>query len=509
MTSIQPITFDKEVIQYGVPYVDNWVPREEDKIFRTTKGYIYTNISDFYNIVYEGEGEDPLNYFTLKNKRSYNSDELREHCVHYLNYFERYFDKDHELKAIYNKMKILIDCEPSYTKEMFINDLKRYILHGDLFTKSYCMNKYNYQLDLTYVNKKNPVLQYSDRHAMILMHISLLINMMIPLLTHFMFIKGITNTTDFLLEIYDNILGMFDVDIFSKLYETSLSNVSKNSKSHSVLWEAQDIRGNNVTTHSLNCVNNVLINICPKYLYNNNIIRLNYSSILNNTGYQITDISYEFSFVSLSSSKRDIDNNSELDRYEALLSKVDEALLIQNQVSCEEAMKVIEMKYGPFTDDEISFYVKELSDNGRFVINSFQKELIFNLFYKFFGDPVSIKSINMTDYIKLMIAAKRVLEFSGMNVLAYIISSKVQRLVTRKNINKKELLKLEASPFYSIVKDKYRNNKIEKQILSIIAILLSSEFNYVSYDYDEINGKRIDVIPELICEEVLMYISII
>ena len=108
-----------------------------------------------------------------------------------------------------------------------------------------------------------------------------------------------------------------------------------------------------------------------------------------------------------------------------------------------------------------------------------------------------------------MIAAKRILESSGMNVLPFIISSRITRLVTRKNINKKELVKLEASPFYTIIKDKYRNEKIEKQILSIIAVLLSSEFAIVSYDFDDLNGKKLDLIPELICEEVLMYVSLI
>ena len=250
-------------------------------------------------------------------------------------------------------------------------------------------------------------------------------------------------------------------------------------------------------------------NIAPKYVYSENIIRFNYSSILNNTGFQITDISYEFSFVSLSSSKRDIDSNSEIDKYEAYSSKQDEALYLQNKVAGEEAMRIVEMKFGPFDQDEIDFYMKELSIDGRFVINAFQKELIYNLFYKYFGDPVSIRTINVTDYIKLMIAAKRILESSGMNILPFIVSSKITRLVTRKNINKKELMKIEASPFYVVIQDKYKNEKIEKQILSIIAILLSSEFNIVSYEFDDLNGKKIDVIPELICEEVLMYISLI
>lgn len=504
---IKPFTINNEIMKDGIPKVDDWVPDPEDYIFKTVKGYIVVDIADFYRV--NAEPNDPLNYFILKNKRSYNSLESREHLIHYVNYFEKYFDLDKELHMIYIRMKYLIDYEPMYNKAAFINDIKRYILQSGIFYKVGCMNRYNYMLELSYKNKKNPVLQYTDRHAMILMWISVLMNMMIPLLTHFMYTKGIENTTDFLLEIYDILLNMFDVDIYSKLYETSLSNVSKNSKSHSVLWASQDIRGNNVTTHSLSCVNNIILSIIPKYVYSENIIRFNYSSILNNTGFQITDISYEFSFVSLSSSKRDMDSNSEIDKYEAYSSKQDEALYLQNKVAGEEAMRVIEMKFGPFDDDEINFYMKELSTDGRFLINGFQKELIYNLFYKFFGDPVSIRTINVIDYIKLMIAAKRILEASGMNVLPFIISSKITRLVTRKNINKKELNKLEASPFYAIIKDKYKNEKIEKQILSIIAILLSSEFTIVSYEFDDLNGKKIDVIPELICEEVLMYISLI
>lgn len=41
-------------------------------------------------------------------------------------------------------------------------------------------------------------------------------------------------------------------------------------------------------------------------------------------------IEYEYSFVSLSSSKRDEDLNSEFDKFESFLAKGDEALLVQN-----------------------------------------------------------------------------------------------------------------------------------------------------------------------------------
>jgi hypothetical protein len=83
------------------------------------------------------------------------------------------------------------------------------------------------------------------------------------------------------------------------------------------------------------------------------------------------------------------------------------------------------MLYGPFDQDEINFYKESLGEDDKPVINSFQKDLIFNLFYKYFGDTQSINVINMDDYIKLMIAARRLLEANGLVVLPYIISGKV------------------------------------------------------------------------------------
>ena len=172
-------------------------------------------------------------------------------------------------------------------------------------------------------------------------------------------------------------------------------------------------------------------------------------------------------------------------------------------------MNQIKLMYGPFDQDEIEFYKSRLSDSGKCTVNSFQRDLIFNLFFKFFGDVMALNSINLDDYVTLIIAAKRILEASGMVLLPYIISSKVIRLASRKNINKKELTKLEMSPLWAQIKDKYRNEKIEKHILSIIAVILSSEFEIIEPEDMELNGQRISVVSELICEEVLMYISLI
>jgi len=203
------------------------------------------------------------------------------------------------------------------------------------------------------------------------------------------------------------------------------------------------------------------------------------------------------------------DQNSEFDKFESYLVKSDEGLYLQNKVNCEETMKTIEMIFGPFKDEEIAFYMKNLSEDGKIIINGFHKDLIFNLFYKYFGDPVSIKAINREDYIKLMIAAKRTLHANNMVILPYVISSRINRLVSRKSLNKKELTKLTTSPFYNKIMEKYQNAKIEKYILSIIATILSSEFQIIDYDDEELNGIIIETIPDIICEEILMYVSLV
>ena len=138
--------------------VDEWVPAPEDEIFKTNKGVIMLDVSSFYGM----EPNNQLDAFVMSTKRSYNNPDMRTHTVHYLNYFEKFYDLDHELATIYCTLKYLIDYEPAYTKDAFLYDLNRYIMHGSIALKIGFMNRDNYALNLTYRNVKNPNLQYSD-----------------------------------------------------------------------------------------------------------------------------------------------------------------------------------------------------------------------------------------------------------------------------------------------------------------------------------------------------------
>ena len=227
-----------------------------------------------------------------------------------------------------------------------------------------------------------------------------------------------------------------------------------------------------------------------------------------------TDIKYEYPFVRLSSSKRDADNNSEYDRFEARQNKNDEAMFLINKTIAEQTIRHIETVYGPFSDAEISHYRKRLTDDGRPIINSFQKQMVGYLFFKSFGDPVAINTINQTDYIKMIIAAKRLLLNSGMTILPYIISSRVTRVATRKNVNKKELIRLESSELYNRIQAKYNNPKVSQRILEMIGKVISSSFEIIDFDNDackpsDLDGRIVPIINDMIDEELLFFICMI
>ena len=169
-------------------------------------------------------------------------------------------------------------------------------------------------------------------------------------------------------------------------------------------------------------------------------------------------------------------------------------------------MQVIENMFGPFDQGEIDFYMNQIKG-----INEFQRQLVFNLFYKYFGDTISINGIDSKkDYVKLMIVAKRMLLNNGMVMLPYIISGKLEKMIGRKSLNKKEQVQVESSDNYKLVVEKYKNDKIsKKRVLSTIATIISSDFSIIDYHNPEINGKKIDIIPDIVIEEILIYILMI
>ena len=189
--------------------------------------------------------------------------------------------------------------------------------------------------------------------------------------------------------------------------------------------------------------------------------------------------------------------------------KTNEGLFLISKCACEDTMKKIERLYGPFSDDEIKFYEQRLSDEKGNVINEFQKSLVFNLFYKYFGDTVSINNINKIDYIKLVIAASRLLKTHNLIVMPYIVSSKIIKLQHKKNINKKEQLRLEGAAYFQQIRDKYKSEKIETYILELMATIVASKFQIIDYEDPTLDGQIHEFSSDIIYNEIAMYVTLI
>jgi hypothetical protein len=190
--------------------------------------------------------------------------------------------------------------------------------------------------------------------------------------------------------------------------------------------------------------------------------------------------------------------------------KQNEALFLQNKVNCEYTMLMIEQIYGPFEEEEIDYYKSILGTDVDSIFNSFQMELIFNLFYKYFGDPKSIRGINADGYIKLMIAAYKILLANGMVVLPYIVSSKVTKMPNKKAINKKLITMITSDPLWIKIQDKYRDDSILGDILDKIGVAISSEYRIISTREPEYDGLVINYDSAiLIAREYMEYVIMI
>lgn len=517
----------KEQNEIIIPNIDEWVPDPEDILFTNNKNIIIAPIAKYFHQDENDLEKQKLNYFIVKSKKSYNSDDLRNHNCHYLNYFEKYFDPEKELFTNMANIKFHIDAyagRPSvdnngnpqmvYNYQNFIFDLRKYILQPSIFQKVINLTEYNYSLALSYKSMNNPQLQYTEEHAKCLSEASLLMNICIPLICHFAYTTMVADIDEYLLQIYDLILyaPIFEnkINIYSKLFETAISNVEKNKKNNEVIYNKQDIRGLTPNIHAENSVKNIILNIMPKYTFDKSMISLNYTSIQKNNRFQITDIAYEYTFIPLSSSKRDgEDNASDFDKYEANMIKTSEALYLQSKINCAMTTKKIESIWGELNDKEIKYFINNLKNENDEIVNGFQKQLIFNLFYKYYGDTESIKDNNVTSYVKLMLTGKKMLLQYNMSFLPYILSSKVNKIVSRKTLNKKELSELQSFPEYQMVVDKYKNDKIIKQVLSMIATIITSDFNIIDFNNPNIDGQKLLIEPSMLMRECLVYALLI
>ncbi|MBR2212815.1 MAG: hypothetical protein IJ889_00095 [Eubacterium sp.] len=506
------------------PKIDDFCCSPSRAVFRPGKEFITAPITQVLKMSgIDTSKQEDLDSFILKPKKCYHLDKhngVKIHIIRYLNYFENYYDPEKELLAIYARMKASMDIigVSTYNDEAFMLDLKRYILSDSMRAKVERLMNDCFEVELKRYPSQNMVLCYEERHVRLLMELTVFSNMMIPLIMHYAYKAKTLDVDGFTAACFQLVMKLHpDIDIHAKIQETVFTNVNRLSKNDELLWEKCAIRGIDKVINTMYTIDNIILNVMPKYNFNNNPINMNIATIKNDIKYKVVEVPYEYDVRNLNSSNREgEDNASPYDKFESQCIRTDEALMLQNIVNAEYTMKEIIDKWGQdISKAEMNYYIRTLTCNGkRQLQDSFQRSLVLNLFMKYFGDTASIKEIVASDYVRLMIIGKRLLKGKGLIFMAEIFGGFVERISNRTSISKRELEKLERLESFKLVRQKYMDQKTIGYVIEIIATILTSDFRIIDFYDSELDGVKIpnnkcDLVIDRIMDEACNFILMI
>lgn len=487
-----------------IPHVDDWIDSKE--FFQFNKRELYCN---YIQTIFDLPEDSIFPYFNLSHKKSYNHDDLKQIFAKYFNYFLTYFDTSHEMLDAYIKIKFKIDLKGSYYPlNEFYDDMTNILLTPTMLQKLSYMNDYNIFEVKSKKSYMHESLVYHDHHVNLIYNISLIIKISIPLLVHYSYVKNdiVLNISEFLLNYYNKIFNIFDINMKRKITCTIENIVNNSMKTDTTMWYKANIRGINTSIHTLENLNEIILCVFPKLKYDQPGHSLIYSATRNNLNNNITSPQFEFEYAKVGGNLKN--NANEFDKFEISVTSTSEATLIYSQCNSEYVLEQLSSRY-VIQEKLIDHYYNELTKNGSNMINPFQQRLIFNLFYKYYGECWSIKNSNSRDYIRLMLIAREMLRYERLFLLAEVLSSKIISMSSRKDLNKKEKLLLESSELYRNVMKKYNyDERIVTEVRSIIATTITSEFQIIDPDSDDY-GRILTIVPDVIIYQILAYITLV
>lgn len=462
-----------------------------------------------FDKLFDNDELKSLNTFIIKPKQAYyNNTEL--YCP-YLNYFIKFYDDDKELLTAYLKLKIMCDRNKKYPKEVFLDDLYSYILSDEMRDKIERMVDDNYEVQLTPKRnfKKNSI-KFDDIHGKVLLSIGMAIKMFIPIVSHYIFINGIKDTDKFLYECFEPVFNYFgtEINLYNKLYEFILDKLNKLKKKNKGHYNRVEILGIDIDYETETIFMRVLVDIVYQYIFSKNIIAFNTTAIRKNInwGYRTNS---KLNLKSISDIKSE-DGLSGLDKIEMTMAKFDESNIIMADINVKQTLKKLANKFDvKFDNDEVAYYMEHLS------IDTIQKNLIFQLFGKYFNNINDLYSLSKKQYCKLIIILKKLLKIHGFRIMQHVLTADIIKSST-KRIPKKIINKIEESDRFQLLKDEYPFTfdliyNSENALNLYISTIINSKFYLVDYDNKDKTGSEILINKniDILLDELLRLIKMI
>lgn len=490
-------------LKAGIIPIDEWQPEDADIIVRHSGKTAYVPFDE----IFERSVEMSFNTFDLSYKEAYYK--KLPNITHYINYFLKYYDPERELILAYLRLKWMIDSNEikNLRRDSFIEWMNRVMFTDSICSKIAHLSKDNYRVDLEPNKHKKrkgnkkvfpAALQFNEKHAEILMRVSVAIKFAIPIVMHYIrTYKGKSepklNLYRYFMPLFSNHILVEDVNILGKLRHTIASRVNSFAKPDKGIYEKHEAMGSSTETFIEDLFHkNIITDTVFDYQFNGNII--SYNSVvfrLQLTFHSKEDLRKNFHEVS---TEKEPEGLSGLDKMEMYTTKIDSFLSIFSRVNIKDTMGRIRKRVKvAISPNEVQFYLNYHD------FNVISKELIFYFFAKYFGGFRDLNFIKREDYVLLMIMMKRMLEAEGLGYLSQLASASIQGKSSARVIrNSKFLDKVMQSDIYqNLMEKKYPSLKCEKDspVITLLSRIINTNWTVCDYDVTEHLGERL-VIPD-------------
>ena len=479
-----------------------------------TKSDLKNTIEFAFDKTVSNELPEEINRFNLIKKRTYcnKMDLIIDYNNRLLNGYSKIDDFIMTYLAIKWKIdkKDYKDDEDPKGKEgnATIKIEKEFLedLYNQLFTPRFVkyIEKWvdnNYHLNIDENNKEkakkfNPVLQFSDRHCKMLQSISLGMKISIPLILHFAGMYSIINVNNYLERAFDYLFNLFshDVDLHSKLWESVYSRVVVTKNSDKTFWNYVEIEGNSINKLTAGIYQKLIVDIIPKYEIDQNLINLNHVFINNNIDFTfMSDIQINYKPLNLAESSDEV---SDYDKISINTARIDEGIIIINEVNIEMTINKLIKKYNlNIPKKELEYYFDNLKKN------ELQEHILCNYFGKDLGNADCIYFCDRKQYITLLIILKHILMNNGFTILPEIIVGNINNINEKSTLGKKVLVDIITdkefedlqSNKYNFTENNTKDPDKQSMIIRLAANILNNKFMYGSYENKDKIEEEIEI----------------
>ena len=491
-----------------------WIPLPEQTFFVEKDGMIVAQyLVNRFNVP---EDRHLLEYIIAKKHYKERIPDLIQH----INYFESFYDHDHEYLVSTLATKDYIDHHPTMTQKAFCRMVDVRIITPTLVrkVKHMALDLYRLNINTDKDGKYKTTPKITNDHARMIVAVSFCIRLILPLCIHF----SNTNATfinkrdyiDCFDRIFMKVVQKFeknDTEIWNPICRFVAYRVERSQTTDAVIWEKKkQLYGTTMELYLETLIHEViLVKSLHKLAYNRSIV----SFIDGIITHSYMHYRYEnFKFKPVEIENEDSDSDDYLSHVEALemqISRVDESNQLVNETNIAQVMASLEKRFNvPIAEGELEFYVENIH------FNSLMQSFLHAFFSKYFNDTNAIRLLDRRRSAQLALYLKKYLQLRGMVILPQICTARVHGKFKDTCIkNAKFLEKFTTSSVYQhIIADKYRYiaelHLKEDPIVKMLSTMLNSSFEFCDFD-PEINGRVAEEFDtDMLVSEFMTFLSI-